>query len=229
MTYLVYLDDSFEKPFTTIAAIAVPVDQWLACFKQVQQWRRDLKASDDILISREFHATEFVAGRGRLGPNIVTKHRRSQIFISAMHLLTQMPVKIFISCRSSNPKWAFDRLLTRVHKTVGLSGNKAVLIWDAGKESEITKTVRRLQVYNPIFTSYGANNNPITNIIEDPVFKDSKQSYFIQLADFVAYALLRREQPLASKNKYGLQNAFNVLKPVLVLAAAPRDPYGVIR
>lgn len=47
---------------------------------------------------------------------------------------------------------------------------------------------------------------PVELILEDPVFKVSQRSYFIQLADFCAYALLRRERPLASKTKYGLDN-----------------------
>jgi hypothetical protein len=36
-------------------------------------------------------------------------------------------------------------------------------------------------------------------VIEDPVFKPSNRSYFIQLADCVAYALLKREVPPRSK------------------------------
>ena len=229
MTYLVYLDDSYEKPYTTIAAIAVPADQWWAAFRQIQDWRRDLKQSDGILIRREFRATEFVAGRGRLGPKIVTKHRRSQIFFSACNLLTKMPVRIFTSCRSSNPNWALDRLLTRVHRTMGHWKTTCILVSDAGKDAETTRIVRRLQAYNPIYTTNGTFNNPIINVIEDPFFKDSTQSYFVQMADFVAYALLRREQPLASKNRYGLQNAFETLKPVLVHEVSPKDPFGVIR
>lgn len=78
--------------------------------------------------------------------------------------------------------------------------------------------------YNPIPSKYGLwldtgeayKNIPIDRILEDPLFKDSEQSYFIQLVDFCAYALLRRERPIHSKTKYGLDKAFDILSPILV-------------
>jgi hypothetical protein len=66
-------------------------------------------------------------------------------------------------------------------------------------------------------------------VIEDPFFKKSQQSYFIQLADFCAYALLRRERPLPSKTRYGLDQAFSLLSSILVRQASQRDSEGIIR
>ncbi len=94
-----------------------------------------------------------------------------------------------------------------------------------------------MNVFNPIPSAYGVwadtgdrfRNIPITRIIEDPFFKDSSQSYFLQLADFVAYSLLRRERPLPTKNKYGLNTAFPILQPILVTEANQRDAEGIIR
>ena len=54
----------------------------------------------------------------------------------------------------------------------------------------------------------------IDRILEDPFFKQSDQSYFIQLSDFCAYALLRQERPVESKTRYGLDQAFNLLEPI---------------
>jgi hypothetical protein len=94
-----------------------------------------------------------------------------------------------------------------------------------------------MRVYNPIPSAFGTwldtgqsyKNIPLTRIIEDPFFKDSEQSYFIQLADFCAYALLRRERPVPSKSRYGLDKAFDLLKPILVTEATRKDPDGIIR
>jgi hypothetical protein len=41
-----------------------------------------------------------------------------------------------------------------------------------------------------------------------------------------AYALLRKERPLASKTKYGLDTAFELLNPVLLTQATRYDPQG---
>ena len=78
----------------------------------------------------------------------------------------------------------------------------AILICDEGKDAIYTRLVRRLQT---------SENSAIDRILEDPFFKQSDQSYFIQLSDFCAYALLRQERPIESKTKYGLDQAFNLL------------------
>jgi hypothetical protein len=93
-------------------------------------------------------------------------------------------------------------------------------------------------VYNPIRSRYGTwpdgsltKNMPITRILEDIVFRDSKDSMFIQLADFCAYALFRSEYPLPSKSKYGLDTAFSLLHPICIREAYKADPkkLGIIR
>ena len=78
-------------------------------------------------------------------------------------------------------------------------------------------------------TGVSTKNIPIERIVEDPFFKRSDQSYFVQLADLCAYALLRRERPLESKVKYGIDRVFAVLSSVLVREASARDAEGIIR
>lgn len=132
---------------------------------------------------------------------------------------------------------AFEWLLNRVNRTLKAWGSRAVLVCDQGKEISYTRLVRRMYIYNPIPSQYGQwldsgqkwKNIPLERIVEDPFFKDSAQSYFIQLVDFAAYALLRRENPLPSKTRYGIDQAFNLLTPILVREATRKDPDGIIR
>lgn len=100
----------------------------------------------------------------------------------------------------------------------------------------LARQVRRMYVYNPIPSQLGVwldtgqswKNISLDRVVEDPFFKDSAQSYFVQLVDFSAYALLRRERPIPSKTKYGLDTAFNILSPILVREARRSDPEGII-
>jgi hypothetical protein len=110
------------------------------------------------------------------------------------------------------------------------------MICDEGKEGIYTRLARKMVVFNPIPSNQGewapgaaTRNIPLDRIIEDPIFKKSHNSYFVQLADFCAYALLRREVQIASKNRYGLHQCFDVLSPVLLKAACRTDPDGIIR
>lgn len=233
--HLIYIDDSYEKPFQIYAAIAIPAAQWAGCFDAIKQWRRAIKASDGILVTKELHATEFCGGRGRLGTEIVGKYRRSQIFNEALSLLNNMDgLKIFTVCHTQNRHWALERLLTRINKTLGAWDSRAVMYFDEGKEAEITRLLRRMGIFNPVpvYVAPGVTeiqNLKLDRILEDPVFKDSSKSYFVQMADFVAYALLRKECRLPSKDKYDYHTSFYKLQNVLVREVSIRDAFGIIR
>lgn len=233
--HLVYVDDSYEKPAQIYSAIAVPANQWRVYFSRLKEWRRQLKETDGILVTKEFHATDFAAGRGRLGPQIVGKYRRSRIFREALSLLNGMEgLRIFNVIRNDHPEWALERLLTRIHKTMETWGSHALMIFDEGKEAEITRLLRKMGVYNPVpvYVAPGVTetrNLAVDRIIEDAVFKRSDRSYFIQMADFVAYSLLRREKRLDSKDAYGYHECFELLGGVVAREASLRDPMGVIR
>ena len=114
----------------------------------------------------------------------------------------------------------------------------ALVFADEGRELEITKALRKMSVYNPIPSRVGdwgggvkSKNIPIQRIIEDPVFKKSHQSYFIQLADAVAFALLKREVvPTPHVKKYEIDRMFEKrLAGVCFRKASPSDPLGIVR
>jgi Protein of unknown function (DUF3800) len=238
--YLVYLDDSRDEKIAVATALLIPADRWNDVFKVVRQWRRDLKRSDGIYVYKELHATEFVAGRGRIAPKVVSKHRRSQIFGEALDVVATLPGVALFNAIANNDEedLAYERILNRINRTLqpDVWNSYAMLLWDEGKNAEHRKLTRRMRVTNPIPSKYGewpqgtfTKNIPLDRIIEDPLFKDSAQSYFIQLVDFCAYALLRREHPLASKSQYGIDKAFARLKPVCFKNANYKDPDGVVR
>ncbi|MBR5968678.1 MAG: DUF3800 domain-containing protein, partial [Lachnospiraceae bacterium] len=60
---------------------------------------------------------------------------------------------------------------------------------DQGRIAPMRKTARAIRTYNPIHSKYSSefNNQPIANLIEDILEKDSKESYFIQITDFISY------------------------------------------
>ena len=51
------------------------------------------------------------------------------------------------------------------------------------------KTAKVIHAYNPIQSKYSSDfiNQPITNMIEDILEKNSLESYFIQICDFVSF------------------------------------------
>jgi hypothetical protein len=238
--YLVYIDDSQDQATRTyvFSAVVIIDTRWKEIFANIRQYRRQLKQTDGIFVTKELHAWKFVSGRGRIAPTVVSKGRRCQIFKDTLQLLArQQGLRVFNAVIQHHQERAFERLLNRVNRTMVAANSHALIICDEGKEADYTRLVRKMSVHNPIPSRYGmwqgtqrsTKNIPLDRILEDPFFKDSKKSYFIQMADFCAYALLRRERPIPSKNVYGLDKAFQLLAPKCVKVANRKDPLGIIR
>ena len=64
-----------------------------------------------------------------------------------------------------------------------------IIITDRGRLAPMRKTARAIRAYNPIHSKYSSGyvNKPISNLLEDILEKDSKESYFIQITDFISY------------------------------------------
>ena len=242
--HIVYVDDSRDERACVFSALSIPAETWREAFESVKAFRRTLKRSDGIYVYKELHAWKFISGRGRVGDRVVPKGRRRQIFFDSLRLAASLPgAKLFNAV--FGPKddvRAFERLLNRINRTAQARaehqgyGGHVLVICDQGKEAAYTRLVRKMGVYNPIPSQLGewpegtlTRNIPIERILEDPVFKASERSYFIQLADFCAYALLRREQPLPSKSQFGIDQAFGLLSAILAREATQYDPEGILR
>ena len=115
---------------------------------------------------------------------------------------------------------------------------RAFIISDEGRETEIVRAIRKMHVLNHIPSKFGewSDGNPTKNIvtkriIEDPVFKPSHRSHFLQLADCVAFALLKREVPPTSNIlKYKINEMFEeTMASVCYKPSAKNDPLGIVR
>lgn len=66
---------------------------------------------------------------------------------------------------------------------------KYIILSDKGRVSVMSHTARKIRAFNPVPSMFGFDyrNQPIKNMVEDILEKDSKESYFIQSADFISY------------------------------------------
>ncbi len=187
-----------------------------------------------MFVTKELHATDFVAGRGRISPTVVTKARRVELFKQTLTVIASFPkVRLMNAfCSRANERAVFERLVNRINRTMKEWKSHALIFHDEGKD--YSGLIRRMAIYNPILSQYGAwddgkayRNIPIDRVLEDIVYRDSKESPFIQAADFCAFALFRSEIPLASKAKYELERSFDILEPIRVTTAYAKDPRGL--
>lgn len=242
--FLFYLDESYDSNAFVLTAIRFKSERWRDAFDATKAFRRYLGSTYGLYVSKELHATEFVAGRGRYAAKPIGKHQRVQIFKEVLHFITGLPevevlsVKITVpGCPVDPHLRAFERMLNRIHASLEDYKTEGLLILDEGKEGMLRKIARQMTAINWIPSKYGtwadgnkSKNLTLHRLIEDPLFKASHNSYFLQFADIVAFALLKREVPPTPRvTKYGLHKMFDFLKPVLCLKACTSDPLGIVR
>lgn len=239
--HFIYIDDSTERPTNIFSAMCVPCNNWNAVFSRMKRWRSHLRDTFGIPMNYELHAAEFLSGRGSAGMlGQLSRHKRAQIFHTSFRVtnwLNELGVTLFNVCNRDDDQYrAFERLLNRINRTMQARSTFAHLICDEGKEHQYRSLVRRMRVHNHIPSRYGlwddgaaTRNITLDRILEDPQFKQSHQSYFIQHVDFMAYGLLRREHPTPRIKRYGSHKSFNQLDQCLERVCNRSDPYGVIR
>jgi hypothetical protein len=87
--------------------------------------------------------------------------------------------------------------------------------------------------YNPVpnQAQYGSGyrNLTVNNIVEDPNFRISDQSYFIQAADVASFLLYQHLAPSSYMRRKQGRNYFRLLEPILCKVASSKDPMGIVR
>jgi len=267
-----YVDESYDAQKFCLSAVGIRHSEWKACFEAIREYRKQIKTDHGVLLRKEIHASEFVAGRGRLGDRMLNKWLRSRIFFGLLELASSFPqVTVFNVCldnanHDDAQMIAWDRLTNRIERTAryhetqeqphrrqlaslvqGLTVEqkdslerrlmsyhpRAIITADEGRELEITRALRKMHVFNPIPSRFGAwpsgqrtQNITTERIIEDPVFKSSAQSYFIQIADCVSFALLKRETTAVPHiERYGINKMFDqTIARVCYRKACQNDP-----
>jgi hypothetical protein len=126
------------------------------------------------------------------------------------------------------------------HKT---SADRFLIISDEGRLSKMRETTRLIQKYNPTPNSYGNgyHNKTIQLLIEDPLPKNSKESYFIQLVDVLAFVaslyvkknmcnpIVEWGNRVSEVLKIGDElELMEILKPSLNLSASRKNVYGIV-
>ena len=163
--------------------------------------------------------------------------RTMKAFEQLEHGKRRKLLKTIGDAKANDPAVLSDAEMTSLDFRLNLFRARAMIIADEGREAEITRAVRKMHVYNPVPSQYRewsagvvAKNIPTDRIIEDPTFKRSARSYFLQLTDCIAFALLKMEvPPTPSIATYGIDKMFPVLRPACYLKASPRDPFGIVR
>lgn len=236
--HFVYIDDSKDGTNICFSAIIVPANLWQANLDHLIGMRRQIKVSDGIYTTKELHATDWLGGRGRVAPFGIPKGARARIFEYVLSSIALMPGVQIINAHAHkrDEMELFERLINRLETNMKVCGSNAIMISDEGKNYD--HLLRKMRHVNHIPSAQGtwasgatAKNIPVSRILEDIIYRDSSRSYFVQAADFCAFALLRHENPTAKIVARNLQDSFLIMENAFVKQAFAKDPkrLGIIR
>lgn len=226
---LVYIDDAKDGGIAYFAGVMIAADRWRDAMGLWKAMLERLAARRGFRTSRELHATKLLSGHGEYFARRPSLEQCVETHVEVLHTIAALPtVRLFLSCGPlAMERRAFERLITRVDRTMEAEDDHALLVCDNGKTYD--DLLDQLRERNVIHGRYGSIDRPLTRLVEDIVYRNSKRSALVQAADACVYTLLRKEQPLPRLEQAGFGSAFAQVAPIVVRAAAPADPDGIIR
>lgn len=213
--YFVYIDESYDKTHFCYSCLLSLAFKWNYIFREILKWRKSLKDKYNIPLEYELHATKFISGSGEPHQNR-NKDFRAKVFNESFKFFNKLPYSYIINGVTDNKMnhmALFDCLLNEIEKFLLKKNAYGVLICDEGNEKKLISMVRKKRKNN--FISEKKSVNPLKRIIEDPLFKPSTSSYFIQITDFIAFSFLRSQNPIHTTRKL-VKQSFKNLDEILI-------------
>lgn len=202
-TRIVYFDETGDdgnnissSSAFILTSISMPTDSWSQNYTAFKQFRKNLKDIYGFYASEEMHTKHFLADKDPYRIYGWTPQQKIDIlkqFTIAIASLDLSVINVIID-KSKIHSSDFDILshaLTYNIQRIENSSNgdwTYIIITDKGRLAPMRRTARQVRAYNPIPSQFGGFiNKPIRFMIEDILEKDSKESYFIQISDFISY------------------------------------------
>lgn len=253
--FLMYVDESGDiglhnspSRYFVLTGLVVHELRWEEYLDQMMDFRRRMKRFYGLNMRDEIHASEMIRGSQRFA--YVKKHERLAIIRAFARELSMMNdiniINVVIDKQDKDDSYdvftiAWKILLQRFENTLSYRNfrgpanpdERGLVFPDRTDDKKLIKLLRRLRHYNPVPNQhdYGTRfrNLRISMIIEDPNFRDSTHSMYIQAADLAAYLLSQKLSPNSYMRKKSGQNYFDLLDSVLCKVASTQDEQGIVR
>lgn len=214
-TIIAYIDESGDpggkaggSSLTyTLGCVMVKATDWNSSFDGLVLMRRRIRTTFGIQVRAEIKANYLIRNSGslknsRLAPGecslVYRAHLRQMALDPNLSAFAVVVHKSMSVHPSEVVETAWIALLQRLQKTsTAWGGCPVIIVHDEGENEKVRKVARwsRRRLSAGSMTGSGRFLVPFTTLIDDPIPKASHESYFLQLADLVAYAAFRRIYP----------------------------------
>jgi hypothetical protein len=256
---IVYFDEAgddgypqYSSEFFVLTALYFHYMNWQPIFQTIRDFRRNLKETFNFPMGLEIHTKHFWLNKKPYNEFRFPISERVTVTNLFCDLIACLDLKIInvviVKPRIKNPKYpvldtALKYSIQRIENDLNPilnPGEKFILITDPGRVGKMRNTSRRIQRINFIPSRYSPNayRREITALIEDPLPKDSRESYFIQLADLVSSIVYLHAISATGIGRFPnrlrgivtseiVQQWMDRLRPSFNLLASMQDPYGI--
>ena len=257
--YTAYFDETgddgypkYSSDIFVLTSVCVYYQNWKETFSALYKYKQYLKAKYNFPVKTEIHTKKILLNKKPYRSLNWTEQKRLAILNDLSIFFSSLDIKSINVCINKkkiargNKKYyqnILDRALTfniqRIENDIkGINpSSKFMIISDEGRISSMRKTARKIQKINFIPSKYSSNSyrQEIKLLIEDPLGKESKESYFIQIADFISFFAYLKI--IGKKHWHNRLNWFKItdvdkiinnLKPILNLNASKDNEYGFV-
>ncbi|MGA2058868.1 MAG: DUF3800 domain-containing protein [Thermoguttaceae bacterium] len=239
-----------------LSGLVVHELRWRDTVAELLRFRHWLKQKYGVYLDAEIHAAAMINKPGKLDPSIgkLKKHERLAIvrhFADKIATLADVSIiNVVVDKQGNVPdkgevfRWAWYSLFQRFENTIRYRNfpgpmnphERGIVFPDNTDGGKLKRFLNDMRLSNPlrIQQQHGAfvyKDEPIQVVIEDPVQRNSRESYLIQAADCAAFLLKQSIEPSAYMKKHGGNAYLQRLTPVLCKHASNKDPMrlGVVR
>lgn len=196
----------------TLGALLIDDTDWTYALNEAVRFRRYLRNEFGIPVRVEIKASHLVNNKGWFKGKHLSPNQRKYILREHLRLVGHMKAKAFAvhvdkrtlmdpskpQSGSRDPEQrSWEGLFQRLAKTYEASPKDRPaaihLSHDEGNNASVRKLARRARTYLTAGQVYGRNYVQLSSgwLIDDPVPRKSNESYFIQVADIVAWTASR--------------------------------------
>lgn len=202
-TQIVYCDETGDDGLNTnssdafiLTSIYMPSSSWQDNYNAVKALRSELRKDYGFHTSQEMHTKHFLTDKNPYRAYQWTNEQKIEILKKYTLMIASLQlsaINVIIDKTKINIDnyHVLENALTyniqRIENDSRGDWN-FLLITDKGRIAPMRNTARAIRAYNPIQSQFGGYiNKPIKNMIEDVLEKDSKESHFIQICDYISY------------------------------------------
>lgn len=255
MSVIAYFDESgddginnYSSETFILSAVYMHASNWNDNNEIIKQFRTYIKEHYNIPIKLEFHAAKFFTDKNPYRQYNLSAEDKRKIVAAYVYYISRMKLKIVNTIidktliRKPDYPVLENALKYTIQRIENDSDWRYIIISDKGRVSVMKKTARAIKRYNPIlsmFDSTNYTNVPIKNMIEDILEKESEESYFIQISDFISYVvnlyykycICKKDLPKRIESwlsKELIEKMMISLKSVLNTNASSTNEYGLV-